>query len=44
MTLNMILFSVTIKVNHLNKADYISLKKVEDEILDRKLNNFNRSF
>jgi hypothetical protein len=44
MTFNMILFTVTIKSNKLDKFDYDSIRQAEDEILDRKTNIINKFY
>ena len=44
MTINMILFTVTIKYNRLSQSDYISIRQAENEMLDRKSQVMNKLF
>lgn len=44
MTFNMILFTVTIKLNQLNPTDYVSIRQAENEMLDRKTKTINKIY
>ena len=44
MKINMILFTVTIKYNELNRSDYVSIRQAESEMLDRKTQVINKLF
>ncbi len=44
MRINMILFTITIQANKLNQSDYNRMKSVENQMLDRKADTFNKLF
>ena len=44
MKINMILFTVTIEYNKLNRSDYISIRQAESEMLDRKSRIINKLY
>ncbi len=44
MTFNMILFTVTIKSNKLDRSEYVSVRQAENEMLDRKTNIINKFY
>ena len=44
MTINMILFTITIKYNKLSRTDYISIRQAQNEMLDRKSQIMNKLF